>query len=140
MQHEQLPTISSENQELIKAAIFGEEIAQLLPEYAAMFAAENDACFAHFIDTLPLELHDDRERAESGDKDAILTLSTLYHDFRDAFEGELGQNNPDSYAEFIESVAAGDISAASQIVHDFYKSKELADSAVIDDELDTQYI
>ncbi|HXK38278.1 MAG TPA: hypothetical protein VJ579_04400 [Candidatus Paceibacterota bacterium] len=140
MQQEQTPTINNEHHELLAQAIFGDELASLPPEHTAMFRAENDACFAYFVDSLPEAQQAERERAIQGDKDAMLSLTTHYHEFRDAFESELAQSNPDLYSDFIESVAMGDLYAASQIVHDFYKKKELANSAVIDDELDAQYI
>lgn len=139
MQHEQYPTINDGEHRVLKSAIFGAEISSLPPEYAAMFEAENDACFTHFLDTLDGELHQVRGRAEDGDVEAALILADAYREFRDLFESELVQTNPDAYRAFIEAVAEGNTSVASAIANDHYTAKTLASSAIIDDELDAQF-
>jgi hypothetical protein len=105
-----------------------------------MFAAENDACFARFASTLPAELGEESLRAERGDAEAISIITSAYQDFRDLFESELAAQNPDAYNEFIESVASGDIRSASALVDEFFNTKTLANSPVIDDELDAQFV
>lgn len=140
MQHEHPQTISNENYQILQSVIFGTEVATLLPEHAAMFAAENDACFVHFIDTLPDQLREEVTRAENGDKDAILALSDAYHEYRDRFESDLAQNNPEAYNDFIEAVTIGNIEKASALVDDFHQTRNLANLPVIDDELDAQFI
>ena len=139
MQHERLLTINNEDLQSIRSAIFGTEIATLLPEHAAMFNAENDACFTHFIDTLPEDMRAECDRAKDGDHAAILAIGDAYHEFRDLFESTLAAQNPDAYNEFIESVASGDVDSANAIVSDFTRMRSIADSPVIDDELDAQF-
>lgn len=140
MQHERLPTINNEDHRSIQSAVFGTEIATLAPEHAAMFNAENDACFAHFIDTLPEEMRAECARATAGDHAAILAISDAYHEFRDNFESALAEQNPDAYNEFIEAVASGDAESASAVVTDFINTRPTADVPMIDDELDAQFI
>lgn len=140
MQHEQVPTTNNERLSELRSVLFGPEIAHLEPAYLAMFSAENDACFAAFVDGLDDETEDIATQAASGDPDAIAHITELYRAYRESFESALAAYDGDTYNTFIEAVAEGNVQLASTIALDFLKAQQPENGAIIDDELDAQFI
>ncbi len=139
MLHERPTTNANERYHGLRSMIFASETRDLRPEHAAMFSAENDANFVHFIDSLSPEMHEQIMRAEGGDTDAAQAIALAYQEFRDLFESGLAERDPEVYNAFIDAVARGDADTASMIVDEFYRQSELVDQPVIDDELDAQF-